>query len=142
MSFRSTGSPKTDRAANLKAQVRKNLGLKIFSLVLGTVIFLAVQNEQEATTTVAVRLVVHEPEDLVNTVSLPEEVRVRVGGTAGRLRTLDSAHIGPVDIDLTGLGSGESSLRIREEQLGLPPDVKVLAISPSVISLKLEPRAR
>ena len=124
------------------ALVARNLGLKLFSVVLGLVIFLAVRNEQEMTATVSVRLLLKEPATLVNTSDVPPEVMVRIAGTSGRLRSLDLDAIKPVELDLTAFEKGMSLVRIREEQLGLPPDLKVLAISPSAVSLKLETRDR
>lgn len=125
-----------------RALLAKNLGLKLFSLVLGLVIFLAVRNEQEVTATVSVRLQLREPEQLVNTSDVPPEVMVRLAGTSGRLRSLDPDSLGPVILDLAAFEKGMSLMRIREEQLGIPADLKVLAISPSAVSLKLETRER
>lgn len=126
----------------LRVLFARNLGLKLFSVVLGLVIFLAVRNEQEMTATVSVRLLLKEPEALVNTADVPPDVMVRIAGTSGRLRSLDLDAIKPVELDLTTFEKGMSLVRIREEQLGLPSDLKVLAISPSAVSLKLEARER
>ncbi|AKU91631.1 YbbR-like domain-containing protein [Vulgatibacter incomptus] len=120
----------------------ENLGLKLFSLVLGLVIFLAVRNEQEVTTSVAVRLMLREPDGLINTGEVPSEVTVRVAGPSGRVRALDPTALGPVVLDLSTFERGVSLVRIREEQLGVPPDLKVVAISPSAVSLKLEAKER
>jgi len=126
----------------LRGLVARNLGLKLFSVVLGLVIFLAVRNEQEMTATVSVRLLLKEPDALVNTADVPPDVMVRIAGTSGRLRSLDLDAIKPVELDLTTFEKGMSLVRIREEQLGLPADLKVLAISPSAVTLKLEARER
>ncbi|HWV37770.1 MAG TPA: CdaR family protein [Vulgatibacter sp.] len=126
----------------LRSLVSRNLGLKLFSLVLGLVIFLAVRNEQEMTATVSARLLLKEPDHLVNTADVPPEVMVRIAGTSGRLRSLDLEAIEPIEIDLTSFEKGMSLVRIREEQLGLPSNLKVLAISPSALTVKLEARDR
>lgn len=125
-----------------RANFRSNLGLKIFSLLLGLAIFFAVRTEQEVSTTVGLRVVVREPADLINTSDVPGEITVRVSGSPGKIRTLDPAEIAPVVIDLTGFEKGLSNVRIREELLDLPPDLEVLSISPSSIPIRLEVKER
>lgn len=118
----------------------RNLGLKLFSLVLGLVIFFAVRNEQEVTTSVAVRLLVREPPALTNTAAIPEHVTVQLAGTSGRMRSLEPRLLGPVELDLSAYEEGVSVVRIREEQLGLPADIRVLSISPSAVDVRLVPK--
>ncbi len=139
---RKTPRPGRQERDGLRGLLSENLGLKLFSLVLGMVIFLAVRSEKEVTTTVAMRLLLQEPDGLINTFDLPPEVMVRVTGTSARIRALGPDSLAPIEIDVTSLGEGLSLLRIREDQLGLPPDLKVLAISPSAVNLRLEPRLR
>lgn len=120
----------------------ENLGLKLFSLALGLVIFLAVRNEQRLSTTVAVRLLLSEPSAMVNTGEVPPEAMVKISGPWGTLQSLDAKALPPLEVDLTDLPRGTSTVRIREEQLQLPPDVEVVSISPSSLMVKLEARER
>jgi YbbR domain-containing protein len=120
----------------------ENWGLKLFSLALGLVIFLAVRNEQRLSTTVAVRLLVSEPATLVNTGDLPPEVLVKLAGPWGTLQGLDTEALPPIELDLSRLPRGTSTVRIREEQLGLPPDIEVISITPSILTIRLEARER
>ena len=120
----------------------ENWGLKLFSLALGIVIFLAVRNEQRLSTSVAVRLVVHEPASLVNTGEIPPEVLVKVSAPWGTLQTFDAADLPPIELDLADLPRGTSTVRIHEQQLGLPPEVDVISISPSMLTVRLENREK
>lgn len=120
----------------------ENWGLKLFSLALGLVIFLAVRNEQRLSTTVAVRLLVSEPEGLINTGDVPPEMLVKLSGPWGTLQSFDAKTLPAVEVDLAGLPRGTSTVRIREEQLGLPPDLQVLSMSPSALTVRLETRER
>lgn len=120
----------------------ENLGLKIFSLVMGVVIFLAVRNEQEVTSSMAVQLSLRDRPDLINTADVPGEILVRVAGSPTAISTIATEPQRSVELDLAGLSRGVSTLRIREEQLALPPEVKVISISPSVLTVRLEPRER
>jgi YbbR domain-containing protein len=122
--------------------VVENWGLKLFSLALGLVISLAVRNEQRLSTTVAVRLLVSEPASLVNTGDLPPEVLVKLSGPWGTLQGLDTQALPPIELDLTRLPRGTSTVRIREEQLGLPPDIEVVSITPSILTVRLEAREK
>lgn len=126
----------------MREMFTENLSLKLFSLVLGLVIFFAVRTEQEVTTTVAMRLVLREPAGLINTSDMPPEVTVRLSGSPGRIRALAPNELGPVTLDLSSFGKGTSTLRIREDQLAMPPDLDVVSISPSTINVRLESRER
>jgi YbbR domain-containing protein len=120
----------------------ENWGLKLFSLALGIVIFLAVRNEQRLSTTVAVRLLIREPAGLVNTGEVPPEALVKISGPWGSLRSFEAEALPPLEVDLSALPRGTSTVRIREEQLGLPPDVDVVSISPSALTVRLEAREK
>lgn len=118
------------------------LSLKLFSLVLGIAIFFAVRTEQEVTTTVGLRLVLREPAALINTADVPPEITVRLSGSSAAIRALAPEQLGPVTLDLTSFGKGTATVRIREEQLALPPDLDVVSISPSTIGIRLEAREK
>jgi YbbR domain-containing protein len=126
----------------MRGLLTENLGLKIFSLVMGVVIFLAVRNEQEVTSTLPVQLSLRERADLINTADTPGEILVRVSGSPTAISTIATDPQRSLEMDLAGLSRGVSTLRVREDQLGLPPDVKVISISPSVITVRLEPREK
>lgn len=120
----------------------ENWSLKLFSLVLGLVIFFAVRTEQDVSTTVAVRLILKEPQGLINTADVPPEVTVRLSGPPSRMRTLNSSELAPITVDLSSFDRGFATVRIREEQLALPQELDVLSVSPSTIQLHLEPKER
>ncbi|WP_373049324.1 YbbR-like domain-containing protein [Vulgatibacter sp.] len=126
----------------MKAVFSSDLSLKVFSLVLGLVIFFAVRTEQEVTTTVGLRLVLREPSGLINTSDVPPEITVRLSGASGSIRALAPGQLGPITLDLSSFEKGQSTVRIREEQLALPPDLEVVSISPSAVSVRLEVKDR
>lgn len=120
----------------------ENWSLKLFSLVLGLVIFFAVRTEQEVSTTVAVRLILKEPQGLINTADVPPEVTVRLSGPPSRIRALAPSELAPMTVDLSSFDRGFATVRIREEALDLPPELDVLSVSPSTIQLHFEPKER
>lgn len=122
----------------IRSLVTENLGLKVVSLVLGLVLFVTVRSDQELTTTLPVRLVLREPPGFVNTSDLPPEAIVRVSGSLGAVQSLRADEVRTVELDLTELPAGVSAVRIHEEQLALPAELKVLSISPSVLTIRLE----
>lgn len=126
----------------MKQLFTNDLSLKLFSLALGLVIFLAVRTEQQVTTTVGLRLVLREPAGLINTADTPPEITVRLAGASGAIRALAPSQLGPIALDLSSFDRGTSTVRIREEQLALPPDLEVVSISPSAINVRLETKER
>lgn len=125
-----------------KAFFSSDLSLKLFSLALGIVIFFAVRTEQEVTTTVGLRLALREPANLINTADVPPEITVRLSGSSNAIRALAPDQLRPVTLDLATFSRGTSTVRIREEQLALPPDLDVVSISPSSIGVKLEAKEK
>src|SRR5690606_23631851 len=117
-------------------------GLKLFSLALGLAIFFAVRTDQEVTTTVGLRLLLREPAGLINTHEVPAEITVRLSGSAGAIRALAPERFAPVVLDLQSLEKGTTTLRIRDEHLGLPPELGIVSISPSTVTVRLETRTK
>ncbi len=126
----------------IRRLLTENAGLKLLSLLLGVVVFVAVRTEAEVTTTVAIRLVLTEPRELVNTADVPPELVVRVSGTAGTVRSFPADAPRELLVDLSGLPPGVSTVRIHERELQLPPGLEVISISPAVLTVRLEPREK
>ena len=125
-----------------RAFFSSKLSLKLFSLALGIAIFFAVRTEQEVTTTVGMRLVLREPAGLINTADVPPEITVRLSGSSAAIRALAPEQLGPLTLDLASFGKGTGTVRIREEQLAVPPDLDVVSIWPSTIGVRLEAKEK
>jgi YbbR domain-containing protein len=77
------------------------------------------------------------PADLVVTSEVPRVLVLRVRGPLSRLRSLDPAQTGVV-VDLRGAGEGEHEFAVEARSVTVPPDVDVIAVSPSQLPLRLE----
>lgn len=77
------------------------------------------------------------PADMVITSDVPRVLVLRVRGQLSRLRSLDPAQTGVV-VDLRGAGEGEHEFAVEARSVTVPPDVDVIAISPSQLPLRLE----
>jgi YbbR domain-containing protein len=77
------------------------------------------------------------PADMVITSDVPRVLLLRVRGPLSRLRSLDPAQIGVV-VDLRGAGEGEHDFAVEARSATVPPDVSVIAVSPSQLPLRLE----
>ncbi len=80
---------------------------------------------------------VNVPTDMVITSEVPRFLSLRVRGPLSRLRSLDPAQTGVV-IDLRGAGEGERDFPVETRNVVVPPEVEVLAVSPSQVPLRLE----
>jgi len=77
------------------------------------------------------------PQDMVVTSEVPRVLVLRVRGPLSRLRSLDPTQTGVV-VDLRGAGEGEHEFAVEARSVTVPPDVDVLAVSPSQLPLRLE----
>jgi len=77
------------------------------------------------------------PENMVITSEVPRVLVLRVRGPLSRLRGLDPAQTGVV-VDLRGAGEGEHEFAVEARSVTVPPDVDVIAVSPSQLPLRLE----
>ena len=77
------------------------------------------------------------PENMVITSEVPRVLVLRVRGPLSRLRSLDPAQTGVV-VDLRGAGEGEHEFAVEARSVTVPPDVDVIAVSPSQLPLRLE----
>lgn len=80
---------------------------------------------------------VNVPPDMVITSEVPRTLLLRVQGPLSRLRQLDPSATGVV-VDLRGAVEGQRDYAVEDNDVSVPPGVKVLAVSPSQIPLRLE----
>ncbi len=81
-------------------------------------------------------LLVNLPPDLVTTTEVPETVSVRLQGPLSR--AFDPTHPLEVLLDLHDAQAGVHQYTISESDIQLPPDVTVVSLDPSEITLVLE----
>jgi YbbR domain-containing protein len=129
----------TDRPA-----LFRNLGLKLLALVIALVVwfvFAAQRRERISERTYRIPLsLVNIPGQMVIASPLPPSVDVRVRGPFTALRQLDPGKLEAV-IDLADTTRGERLYRLAPEDINVPQEVEVLAISPSEIRILLDSMA-
>jgi len=124
------------RWRKLSAGIFHNGTLKLFSLTFALGLWLLVnagERDTEQTMLVPVELR-NLSQQFVVVGQRPEFVDVRVSGPRTLLGRLSGKKIA---LDLTGVRPGPSSFRVNTELLNLPRGVKLLRVTPSVISLDI-----
>lgn len=120
----------------LRSWVFHNGALKLFSLAFACGLWLLVnagERETEQTLLVPVELR-NLSQQFIVVGQRPEFVDVRVSGPRTLLGQLSGKKIA---LDLTGVRPGPSSFRVNTELLNLPRGVKLLRVTPSVLSLDI-----
>jgi YbbR domain-containing protein len=119
----------------------RNLGTKLLALAIAILIwfvFAAQQRERISERSYGIPLSVADlPEQTVIASPLPPTVEVRLRGPFTALRQLDPSKIEAV-IDLTDVPRGEKVYRLAPEDINVPKDVEVIAISPSEVRVALD----
>lgn len=121
-----------------------NPGLKFVALALAVIYWLLVSAPRRERTferafDVPVALV-GVPHDLVITSPVRDTVNIRLRGPLSTLRSQTSQTI-EATLDLSNVTKeGETTIPILPQSLSVPPDVSVVAIDPSKIAIRLEPR--
>lgn len=124
------------RWRKLSAWIFRNGTLKVFSLAFAFGLWLLVnagERDTEQTMLLPVELR-NLPVQLVVVGQRVEFIDVRVSGPRTLLGRLNSKRI---FLDLTGVRPGPSSFRVSSELLNLPRGVKLLRVTPSVITLDI-----
>jgi YbbR domain-containing protein len=121
-----------------------NLGLKIVALAIALIVwfvFSAQRRERISERSYRIPLsIVNIPPQMTIASPLPTGVDVRVRGPFTPLRQLDPSKIEAV-IDLADVRRGERLYRLVPEDINVPQDVEVIAISPSEIRIVLDATA-
>jgi YbbR domain-containing protein len=126
----------------LRDMLLENWGLKLVSLLCAFLIWLFVVGQEQREEHFKIRLMLSNTPDQLAVVSrVPEFINVRLVGPRSILNTVRS-HMLSVSLDLTGMQEGTSSYEILPSRLGLPRGVEVADISPSVVTLQADRKAR
>jgi YbbR domain-containing protein len=121
--------------------IANNFGLKLLSLAIATMLWLAIVREPVAEVAITVPIEFHNaPEDLeINSEVIPQ-VQVRVRGANGIVRGLGPGDVHAL-IDLNTASPGEHTYDLNPKKISVPRDVTVVQVIPSQFRLSLDKRA-
>ena len=126
----------------MKWDLRQNLRLKVFSLLIAIVWWALVRGEDARVKDFIVPLdYVNLPESLMQAGRVVDAVTVRLRASEALLRTLSDDRLS-ASIDLERLPLGEQRVPVTEGMLRVPPGTEVVRISPDVVPVRIEKRAR
>src|SRR5579872_1026791 len=116
-----------------------NLGWKLLSLAIATVLWLVVAREPELATSINVPVEYKNiPDDLDISSGIPDRVYLEVRGSPLRL-TRDNLQDAAIVLDLSTVAkAGERTFTVREQNLKLPSGVSFYKAVPSQITLRFE----
>lgn len=122
--------------------LRENLALKLLSVAVAVLLWLATVGDPQATTALAVPVQYRNtPADLEISSQLVDSAYIEARGAGGRLSGANLANA-VVVVDLAGeRRPGERTISIVPANVKLPVGVKFIRAVPSQIRLRLEPRA-
>jgi YbbR domain-containing protein len=117
----------------------ENLGLKLLSLAVALLLWLALVGEPNTTGAIVVPVQYHNiPTDLEVSSDFVNSAYIEVRASRGRLSNLGNA---VVVINLANQNQpGERTFSILKDNVNLPPGVEFLRAIPSQIRMRLEPR--
>lgn len=125
-----------------KRYVVQNFFLKVLSLLLASLLWLAISRDEQSAI-VAIRAPIvfqHVPEQLdISTESIPE-AQIRVRGPERMLRQLKTNEV-QAEIDLAAVGAGERTFDLTAHQVRHPRGIEVLQVVPSQLHLAFDTRA-
>lgn len=121
----------------------ENLGLKIFSLILAIVLYLYISQLGESETTIGaeVGLILKPPPGMLITSEVAESVRLNISGPWGSIRGFNPREMPPLHVDLSEFGPGPATYYLHADMIEIPPGLRVMSITPSLINVHLEPAA-
>ena len=124
----------------LHRYVLHNLGLKLLSLALATVLWLAVTRDPIAEVAVEVPIEFHHfPANLeISSENIPQ-AQIRVRGPERVVRRLQTSDI-HAEIDLNGARAGERTFDLSAHQIRAPHDLEVEQVVPSQLRLAFDAR--
>jgi diadenylate cyclase len=124
----------------LKRRIFQNLGLKIFSLILATGLWLAVARDTPDEVALNVPIEFHNiPEKLeINSEEIPM-AQVRVRGPHRLIGALRPEEV-HVQVDLTDVTPGERTFDLRAGQIRQPRELEAVQVVPSQLHLTFDTR--
>jgi len=123
----------------LRQAFRRNLGLRVISLMLAFVLWLFVNvGQRDSETSLRVPIVYRRlPSGLMVVNSRPDYVDITVSGPGTLLSLLDPDRL-TLRLDLAGVAPGEADFNIGPERFNIPRQTRILRISPAQIRLEID----
>ncbi len=115
------------------------LPLKITSVLIGIVLWFIVLGSRNVEITKDVPIEITTPADLTIVNEVTDRVSFRLSGPKAFLRNLLNRKEDPIRINLTNSKAGPVIYRFYQDNIQVPLGVKVLAINPTSVSIRLEP---
>jgi hypothetical protein len=122
--------------------LRENLPLKIFALVIAVVWWAVVRGEDARVKDFVVPLdYTNLPESLEQSGRIVDVVTIRLRASDAILRNLTEDRLS-ASIDLAHVPLGEQRIQLTDKMLRVPGGTEVVRVSPAVIPVRIEKRAR
>ena len=122
------------------SSITRDLTLKVFSLLLASLLFVFVGVESATPVDVDFRLEYRTPDDMMLTGDPPTIVQTTLQGPWANLRSFDINTLPPVIVDLTAAEPNTLRHRIDTSDVQAPGGMKVVGIRPSELELTLDRR--
>ena len=117
----------------------RHIGLKIMSIALAALLWLAVAGEQTVERALRIPLeFTNMPAQLEPVGEPPDIVDVRVRGSSGRLSRIAAGEVVAV-VDLTGARPGQRLFHVSASDIRAPFGVEVLQVVPTTLYMTFEP---
>lgn len=117
-----------------------HLPLKLIAFVLSLVLFIVVRSDRGTVTTVEIPIHMEVSSDYVVTNEPAQAVRVQIRGTWSELRELRIEDLGPIMVSPPPR-KGQTKITFDEEQVALPPGLRVESFDPPSILVEQDERA-
>jgi YbbR domain-containing protein len=123
-------------------RLTENWGWKLLAFVIALALWVIFIGDEELTTTIAAPVQYRNiPKDEIISSDVVDTVRLQLRGPSAKLNRLARENVS-VQLNLGDTNkTGERTFTIREEDLGLPPGIRLDRAMPSQVRLKLEYRA-
>ncbi|MCK5237331.1 MAG: YbbR-like domain-containing protein [Deltaproteobacteria bacterium] len=121
----------------------ENVGLKLLALAFSIAIwFFVVGEKQQSEFGMLIPLGLKGiPEDMVMISEPPKDIEVRVAGAKLYMTNLSPSQVSAV-LDLSEIEPGSNVLRIEADSFKMPRGVKVVNVSPTTVTIKMERLAK
>jgi len=121
----------------LTATFKKNLGLKVLSLFLATLLWITLTLGHEEEARISVPVVLRNiPPNLVVSGAPPTAVELELSGAKIILMTIEREHL-PVVLDLSGAGEGTVSFVNLDRRVTVRSGIRIMRVQPATIDLKM-----
>lgn len=125
----------------LRRYVFRNIGLKLISLMIAVLLWVAIAKQPVAEIAINVPIeFVNAPSNLeISTEAIPQ-IQVRLRGYSGALRDLNASQVHAM-IDLSNARPGERTYDLPPSRIHVPRDVEVEEVIPSQFRVSFDTRA-